>query len=180
MHIHANIIITIKKIYVCHTIFAAVGILYIARSSDNSVVLRNISGVTVKTSGPPRAQLANFNSSTNATSNNLLAYYPNYSDGHRSGIAALLVNMVEAFPCINSLSSHNPVCKVFTYEDDGFRKGRAIIEASDAGNGFRVFNGTLKGVFAFGFANCSELNFDCFPRYVEYAISCYLPRNTCG
>ena len=88
--------------------------------------------------------------------------------------------MVEAFPCIQSLSSHRPVCKVFTYEDDGFRGGRAIIEAADAGNGFRVFNGTIKGVFAFGFTGCPELNLDCFPRYVEYVISCYLPRNRCG
>lgn len=154
--------------------------LYIVRTGGNSLVLKNISGVSVRASGPNRAELPNFNSSTNASSNNLLAYYPNYRDGHRSGIAAIFINMVEAFPCINSLSSHLPVCKVFTYEDDGFRKGRAIIEASDAGNGFRVFNGTIKGVFAFGFAGCPELNTDCFPRYIEYAVTCYLPRNICG
>lgn len=155
--------------------------LYIGHLGENSVVLTNISGVTVKTTGPSwRARLANFNSSSNAASNNLLAYYPNYSDGHRSGIAAILINMVEAFPCINSLSSHIPVCKVFAFENDGFRKGRAIIEASDAGNDFRVFNGTVKGVFAFGFAGCPELNTDCFPHYAEYAISCYLPRIICG
>ena len=123
----------------------------------------------------------NFNSSVSNISNNLLAYAPNFRDAHRSGIAALMINMVEAFPCINSLSSYLPVCKVFTYEDDGFRGGRAIIEASDSGNSFRsIFTGTLKGVFAFGFANCTELNLDCFPRFVEYVVSCYLPRNVCG
>ena len=158
----------------------ALGLLYIARASDNSIRLQNISGVTVRGTGPRRAELPMFNSSVSASSNNLLAYYPNYRDAHRSGIAALLINMVEAFPCIQSLSSYLPVCKVFTYEDDGFRGGRAIIEASDSGNGFRVFNGTLKGVFAFGLTGCPELTLDCFPRYVEYVISCYLPRRTCG
>ena len=154
--------------------------LYIGRKGDDSIVLSNISSTTVRSTGPRIAELPNFNSSVVATSNNLLAYYPNYRDAHRSGIAAFLINMVEAFPCINSLSSYLPVCKVFTYEDDGFRNGRAIIEASDSGNGFRVFNGTIKGVFAFGYTNCSELTLDCFPRYVDYAISCYLPRSVCG
>ena len=156
------------------------GLLYVARTGDNSIVLSNISGATVRGTGPRRAELSMFNSSTNASSNNLLVYYPNYRDAHRSGIAALLFNMIEAFPCIQSLSSYLPVCKVFTYEDDGFRGGRAIIEASDGGNGFRVFNGTLKGVFAFGFSGCPEMTTDCFPRYAEYVISCYLPRNRCG
>lgn len=131
-------------------------------------------------SGPRRAEIPMFNSSINASSNNLLAYYPNYPDSHRSGIAAVFINMVVAFPCIEALSSYPPVCKVFTYEDDGFRGGRAIIEAGDTGNGFRVFNGTLKGVFAFGFSGCPEFNLDCFPRWAEYGISCFLPRNRCG
>ena len=159
---------------------AALGLLYLAHASDRSVRLQNVSGTTVRSSGPPRAQLPMFNSSVSASSNNLLAYYPNYRDAHRSGIGIFFINMVEAFPCIQSLSSYLPVCKVFTYEDDGFRGGRAIIEAADSGNGFRVFNGTLKGVFAFGFTGCPELNQDCFPLYVEYLISCYLPRNRCG
>lgn len=160
----------------------ALGLLYVARTGDNSLVLSNISGVTVRGTGPRRAEIPMLNSSVSAASNNLLAYYPNFRDAHRSGMAAILINMVEAFPCIDTLprSSYLPVCKVFTYEDDGFRGGRAIIEASDSGNGFNVFNGTIKGVFAFGIADCPELNLDCFPRYVEYVVSCYLPRSNCG
>ena len=66
-----------------------------------------------------------------------------------------------------------PVCKVFTHDIDGFCGGKAIIKAADAGNGFRVFNGTIKVVFAFGFVGRPELNQDCF-LYTEYLISCYL------
>ena len=82
--------------------------------------------------------------------------------------------MIEAFPCIQSLSSYLPWCKVLTYKDDSFHGGRAIIGAADVGNGFRVFNGTIKVVFAFGFAVCPELNQDCFPLYIKYLISIYL------
>lgn len=128
----------------CH---AVLGLLYLARTGDTNLVsLNNISGVTVRGSGPNRAELPNFNSSTNASSNNLLAYYPNYRDAHRSGLAAMFINMPVAFPCLEGVSSYLPVCKVFTYEDDGFRGGRAIIEV---GNGFPgVFSGPQKGVFA--------------------------------
>ena len=162
----------------CH---AALGLLYLVRTGDNLVALKNISGVTVRGTGSNRAELPNFNSSTNASSNNLLAYYPNYRDAHRSGLAAMFINMPVAFPCLEGVSSYLPVCKVFTYEDDGFRGGRAIIEAGDSGNGFPgVFNGTQKGVFAFGFTGCPEFDLSCFPRWVEYGISCYLPRNICG
>ena len=159
----------------------AIGMLYVARLGDNSMIIKNISGVTVRGTGPTRANLSNFDPTVSASSNNLLAYYPNYQDSHRSGIAALIINMVQAFPCISSWGTYNPVCKIFTYEDDGFRGGNAIIEASDSGNGFRnVFNGTLKGVFAFGFAGCPQLNTTCFPRWAEYIVSCYLPRSVCG
>ena len=78
-------------------------------------------------------KLSMLNSSAPAIiiSNNLLTYYPNYTDSHTSGIATLFFNLVVAFPCLNALSSYPPICKVFTFDDDGFRNGHAIIEASD-------------------------------------------------
>lgn len=120
------------------------------------------------------------NSSAPVISNNLLTYYPNYMDTHTSGIAALFFNLVVTFPCLNALSSYPPICKVFTLDDDGFRNGRAIIEASDTGNNLSIFNGTVKGVFGFGFSGCPEFTRDCYLRYAEYIVACYLPRNICG
>ena len=152
-----------------------------ARNGDNSVTVSNVSGSTIRvTAGSRRAELSMFNPSVNATSNNLLAYYPTF----HSGLAAFLINMAEAFPCIQSLPfdiGYNPACQVFAFDNDGFSGGRAIIEASDAGNVFgHVFTGAVKGVFTFGLSGCPELNRDCFPVYTEYLISCYLPRDMCG
>ena len=147
-----------------------------ARNGDNSVTVSNVSGSTIRvTAGPHRAELSMFNPSVNATSNNLLAYYPTF----HSGLAAFLINMAEAFPCIQSLpfDGYYPACQVLAFDNDG----RAIIEASDAGNVFgHVFTGAVKGVFAFGLSGCPELDRDCFPLYTEYLISCYLPRDMCG
>ena len=157
-----------------------IGFLYTNRYFDDTIVLYNISGRTLRGFGDRRAQLSILNSSAPEISNNLLAYYPNYTDTHTSGIAALFFNLVVAFPCLNALSSYPPICKVFTFDDDGFHNGRAIIEASDTGNNLSIFNGTVKGVFGFGFSGCPEFTEDCYPRFAEYIVACYLPRNICG
>ena len=169
----------ISNVHVCmHTLNLAFGFLYMSRNGENSVTVYNVSGSTIRaTAGPRRAELSMFNSSVSATSNNLLAYYPTFN----SGLAAFLINMAEAFPCIQLLPGYNPACQVLAFDNDGFSGGRAIIEASDAGNVFgHVFTGAVKGVFAFGLSGCPELDCDCFPVYTEYLISCFLPRDICG
>ena len=56
-----------------------------------------------------------FNPSTSSTSsNNLLAYCPNFADYHTSGLAAIFVNIQGIFPCLSGRIS-GPICKVFTY-----------------------------------------------------------------
>ena len=69
---------------------------------------------------------------------------------------------------------------MFTFDDDGFRNDCVIIEASNTGNNLSIFSGTVKGVFGFGFSGCPEFTRDCYPRYAEYIIACYLPRNIYG
>lgn len=154
--------------------------MYVVRR-PSSVVLQNISGNDIGYEvGTDIATLNNFNPLTASTStNNLLAYRPNYQDSHTSGLAALFVNIEGVFPCIAGTPEHYPVCEVFTYDEDGFRNGRALIEAADCGNNLRIFSGTA-ATFGFGFSGCSTMNTDCFAHYTEYAIVCLLPRSRCG
>ena len=159
---------------------AAIGLLYINRWTDDTLVLYNTSGRTLRGFGGRRAFFSLANPALNASSNNLMAYFPNYTDSHSSGVGAVFFNLVVAFPCLDALASYPPICKVFTFDDDGFRDGRAIIEASDTGNNFPIFNGTVKGVFGFGFSGCPQFTRECYPRFAEYIIACFLPRNICG
>ena len=144
------------------------------------MVLYNISGRSLSGFGNRRAEFSLADPSVSVGNNNILAYRPNYTDFHSSGLAGLFVNLVVAFPCLDALSSYPPICKVFTFDDDGFRDGRAIIEVGDTGNNLNVFNGTVKGVFGFGFTGCPQFTRECYPRFAEYIIACYLPRNICG
>ena len=69
---------------------------------------------------------------------NILAYRPNFADFHQSGLAGVFLNLERIFPCISD--DECPICRTFTYEEDGFNSGRAIIEAADIGNHFHVFS----------------------------------------
>ena len=61
--------------------------------------------------------------------NNIVSYQPRYQDttdfghGGSNTTAAFFINMREVFPCTKSLSyQYHPVCKIFTNEEDGFRR----------------------------------------------------------
>ena len=64
----------------------------------------------------------------------LLAYRPKYSDLHNSDLAALFIKIQEVFPCTQKITKYEPVCSTFSREEDGFRKGKAFIQAGDIGN----------------------------------------------
>ena len=75
--------------------------------------------------------------SSNGT-NNLIAYRPAFSDCHNSNLGVLFFNMLGIFPCLQEAHRTNFVhisCFPTTAEDDGFLGGRAIIHATDIGNG---------------------------------------------
>ena len=92
----------------------------------------------------------------------------------------MFLNLERIFPCI---SDEYPTCRMFTYEEDGFNSGRAIIEAGDISNNFRVFSST-ENILTYGFAfqGCVQLNGldGCMRNYFQRAITCQLPRQSCG
>ena len=99
-----------------------------------------------------------------------------HADFHWSGLAGVFLNVEQIFPCA---SGQAPICRIFTFEEDGFRDGKAIIEAGDH---FHDFNSTedIK-TYGFAFQGCEQLNGinGCMPKYFDTAITCQLPRNTC-
>jgi hypothetical protein len=115
------------------------------------------------------------------SSNNLLAYRPRFADAHNSNLAGVFINMEGVFPCLQSLSNYNPICQVFSDEEDGFRSGKALIGAGDNGNHFRVFS-TNSNILTYGVAiqDCPEFNTTCFPTFHRFTIACYLPRAACS
>ena len=115
------------------------------------------------------------------SSNNLLAYRPRFDDTHDSNLAGIFINLEGVFPCLESLSSYYPICRVFTQEEDGFRNGRAMIDAGDIGNNFRVFSSS-SNILTYGIAiqECPEFTTSCFPAYHSLSVACYLPRGLCS
>ena len=125
------------------------------------------------------------NPSLSATgANNIVSYQPNYQDttnlghGGTNTTAVFFINMKEVFPCIKSLIlyRYEPVCKIFTNEEDGFRSFRSIIEAADSGNYFRIFNTTSDiPTYGFGIQGCAEFTMECLPTHHKFVIVCYSP-----
>ena len=164
-------------------ILTVVRLLYVGKGASPTIELRNISSNTGQHAGGASdviATISNFNPSISATASNLLAYRPNYVDLHTSGLAGLFVNLEGVFPCIIGTPEYHPVCKLFTYEEDGFRNGHAVIDAADIGNDFNVFTGTNRATFGFAFSGCSTFTNECFPTHTQYSIVCLLPRDRCG
>ena len=114
------------------------------------------------------------------STNNLLAYRPRFTDYHNSGLAGVFINMEGVFPCLQSLSNYNPICQVFSDEEEGFRGGKALIGAGDNGLNFRVFSSS-SGILTYGVAiqDCPEWTTSCFPNFHSFNVACYLPRATC-
>ena len=102
------------------------------------------------------------------SSNNLLAYRPRYKDWHGSNLAGIFINVKE-------LTCGSRMCKIYTGDEDGFNKGRAIIDAGDGGNGFRVFD-SKRNIPTYGFAiqNCPVMNQGCLPNLYSFNIVCYV------
>lgn len=120
------------------------------------------------------------NTSNEYTSaDNIIAYRPHYNDTHNSNLAVLFFNLEAVFPCLRG-HDRMPICSLFTFEEDGFLKGRPIIQAGDGGNSFSIFNSYSNvKIFGFGFAGCDTFNYRCVPRSIELSLVCLLPRSVC-
>ena len=111
-------------------------------------------------------------------SSTYLAYRPNYSDYHSSGLAGMFINMAAIFPCI---AKGPPVCRIFTLEQDGFNGGRAIIESGDIGNDIEIFStSTDTATYGFAIQDCTQMDSTCLPIKFEVVITCLLPREQCS
>ena len=108
---------------------------------------------------------------SSTSSNKLLAYRPRYNDWHGSNLAGIFINAKE-------LTCGSRMCKTYTGDEDGFNKGRAIIDAGDGGNGFRIFSST-ENVPTYGFAiqKCPKMNTNCLPHWYSFHIVCYVPHD---
>lgn len=118
------------------------------------------------------------------SSNNLLAYRPDFQDRHDSGglqLGVIFLNLNGIFPCVPS-GVHIP-CGLVTMEEDGFFGGRYFVQAADSGNHIQIFGFTEPDfVFTYGLAvqGCSQLTADCWPSYADKGVTCQLPRQYCG
>ena len=115
------------------------------------------------------------------SSDNLLAYRPNYNDGHagNSNLGIIFLNLNGIFPCVPS-GARIP-CGIVALEEDAFNGAHVFIQAIDRGNHFRIFSSS-QNFYTYGMAvqGCSQLTTSCWPNYVEKGITCQLPRQYCG
>ena len=107
----------------------------------------------------------------------MMYYAPRYRDHHKSNLAIVAFNMEKIFPCLAG-KGVLPMCRMYTAEEDGFMKGRSIIEAADIGNNLKMFN---KPVYAFAVRGCRKLTSQsCMPNWWQKTITCLLPRMYCS
>lgn len=139
------------------------------------LTLYRINGFTFRHSVITRIRMYNYN---RARGNHLLAYRPSFPDYHKSSMGAVFVNIERLFPCIRRTRFQQPICRIFTNEEDGFNHGRSPVEAGDNGNNLNVFGGHYS-TYAFGFRGCPTLSPRCFPTHYTATIVCHLPRAYC-
>ena len=160
--------------------FGVVKILSIYIDGNRRVILQ-AKNLTTLTASTPLADISLSNPDQAATSsNNLFAYRPRFSDDHGSNLAAIFINLEGVFPCIQSLSGYVPICSTYTEEDDGFRRGKALIDSADAGNQWRVFSST-SNTLTYGIAiqDCPEFTPQCFPSHNSFSYYCLLSTERC-
>ena len=164
-------------------VVAVLQLLHIQMTVNRHLRLLTKNDTTLQTSEATELATVSLSNPSQAvtSSNNLLAYRPQFADDHNSNLAGVFINMEGVFPCLQSLSNYHPICQVFSEEEDGFRGGRALIGAGDIGNNFRVFSSTSRiSTYGVAIQECPEFNTTCFPLYHEFAVACYLPRTTCS
>ena len=108
------------------------------------------------------------------SSNNLLAYRPNYQN---NGMGVVFLNLDGIFPCA---SVSHPLCGLVTVDEDGFFG--SFVQASDAENN-HIFSSdptTLVSIYALALEGCPQLNSQCWPNLGDVAVMCQLPRHLCG
>ena len=131
-----------------------------------------------------RSQIDITPSLSNTSSDNIIAYRPNYRNVHGDTLATIFVNLEAVYPCIVTDSwSMFVSCKLFPFEDDGFLGQRVIFEASDNGGDFSIFGSSVT-TYAFTVEGCTQLTSSCINVPENYHTGflhvCFLPNSRCS
>ena len=122
----------------------------------------------------------NLSSQNVTSSNNLLAYRPQYRDTHNSSLGAIFINLESVFPCLVPLTDYYPICSVYSNEEDGFRGGKVVIGAGDSGNNFHIFSDSANiKTYSIVIQDCPELTSECLPIFHKISVACFVPRAAC-
>lgn len=149
-------------------------IFHLWTTGSRSLSIQKINGGTLNQEGKILESIP-LGSGTNAKTGAYLAYRPKFEAYHKTGLGAIFLNLEKLFPCAKSA---RPVCSRATYEEDGFLKGKALIEAADDGNNLKVFGSNIN-TYGIAFQGCPILNGKngCLPPWYQVTIVCYLPRS---
>ena len=148
---------------------------YLYVDSKRVLGIRRLKSATFASSGI--LDSIHIGSGYSARTSKILAYRRRYRDYHNSYLGTVFINLEKLYPCAKNVS-FGPICNLVSVEEDGFNRGRALLQASDSGNNFKIFHSTKKiRTFAFTFTGCRQLNGlgGCLPTWYEKILACYLP-----
>ena len=116
---------------------------------------------------------------SSTSSDNIIAYCPNYRDRDGSNLAAVFVNLEALYPCVSDLGN-SLVCQAFA---NGLTGGQSLIQGAEIGNHFRIFSSSRNlpvATWAFGLSVCTWFNTNCISGLgLELTLVCLLPRALC-
>ena len=120
-------------------------------------------------------------SQASTSSDNLLAYRPNYTNAHNSSLGVVFLNLNGIFPCIPRATRYLPCGLVSVEEDGSFFGGRSKLQTADRGNNIKVFSSTEQ-LYTHGLAieGCPQLTSSCWPTNADVGVTYQLPRQYCG
>ena len=146
-------------------------------SSTLRITFQTLNGESFREEGNI-STLNTYTSSNSISNDNIIAYRPAYSDVHRSNLGTVFVNLGRIYPCIGNYRHIS--CKLFPNEDDGFRGGRAILEAIDYNSG--IFSGPGTESYGFAFAGCNQITSNCIrsTHPMNFFLVCILPSSRCS
>ena len=189
--IHIIMIMNSMIILYClsHAVYRLFGISTSSTSLSDRVIveLRNITTTFNNTNETVIDSITIRDSSRDETGDTMLiAYRPSFSDEHNSNLGVLFFNLPGIFTCLQHVPYilHLP-CFRTTAEEDGFLRGKAILQAGDTGNHFSIFSGgdsMNERTLTYGLAvqGCPQLNRTCLPPVFQTQVVCLLPRKYCG
>ena len=146
--------------------------MFLRVDANRNLLIKDFDLKQFKVVGNALDQISIGNGQADQTSD-LLAYRKQFNDQHGSGLGAVFINLQKLFPCV---PNNIPMCHLYPNDDEGFRKGKALIEVSDWSN-IRVFGSNVK-TYGFTITDCPVLDGadGCLSTYFDRVLVCYLPR----